>query len=82
MWCASDNHNNMRHIRAKELLDVQILVKQLFTKYQYLTKLPQISYRVYAYIRSLQKHPTLSFTVVECNQLKWVGEFYVLISTT
>ena len=21
MWCASDNHNNMRHIRAKELLD-------------------------------------------------------------
>ena len=21
MWCASDNHNNMHHIRAKELLD-------------------------------------------------------------
>ena len=21
MWCASHNHNNMRHIRAKELLD-------------------------------------------------------------
>ena len=21
MWCASDNHNNMRHIRAEELLD-------------------------------------------------------------
>ena len=42
MWCASDNHNNMRHVRAKELLD--ILIKQLFTKYQFLTKLPQISY--------------------------------------
>ena len=22
MWCASDNHNNMRHICAKELLDL------------------------------------------------------------
>ena len=40
----------------------------------------KIIYRVN--IRSLKKHQTLSLTVVECNQLKWVGEFYVLISTT
>ena len=43
MWCESDNHNNMSHIYAKELLDSNF-IKQLFTKYKFLIKLPQISH--------------------------------------
>ena len=39
-WCASDNHNNMCHICAKSI-KIWTLMKQLFTKHQYLTKLPQ-----------------------------------------
>ena len=44
MWCAVGNHNYMSHICAKGLLDSNFLIKQLLTKYQILTKLPQISH--------------------------------------
>ena len=43
MWCASDNDNNMCHICAKNFW-IQTLSKELFPKYQFLRKLPQISY--------------------------------------
>ena len=43
MWSAADNHNNVRHICAKELLD-RNFNKKLFTKYQILTKMPQIAH--------------------------------------
>ena len=41
MCCAADNHNYMCHTCAKEFLD-STLIKQLVTKYQIFTKLPQI----------------------------------------
>ena len=41
-WCASDNHNNMCHICAKELLDSNFN-QAVISKYQFLTKLPQMS---------------------------------------
>ena len=41
MCCAADNHNYMYHTCAKELVDSNF-IKHLSTKYQILTKLPQI----------------------------------------
>ena len=41
MCFASDNHNYMCHTCAKEFSDLAS-IKQLLTKYQYFTKLPQI----------------------------------------
>ena len=41
--CASDNHNYMCHTCAKEFLNSS-LIKQLLTKYQIFTTLPQISH--------------------------------------
>ena len=44
MWCESDNHNDMCHICEKELLDSifsSYEAVMLFTKYQFLTKLPK-----------------------------------------
>ena len=40
VWCASDNHNSMCCICAKESLDLNFNfdILQLFTKYQFLTK--------------------------------------------
>ena len=43
MWCASETHNNMRHICAKELLDLNFNLAVIY-KYQFLVKLPQISH--------------------------------------
>ena len=41
MCCTSDNHNYMCHTCAKEFFN---LIKQLLTKYQIFTILPQISH--------------------------------------
>ena len=41
MCCTSDNHNYMCHTCAKESL-IRTSIKQLSTKYQIFTKLPQI----------------------------------------
>ena len=41
MCCAADNHNYMCHTCAKDILDSNS-IKQLLTKYQIFTKLPQI----------------------------------------
>ena len=42
MCCASDNHSYMCHTCAKDFLKIRALIKQLLTKYQIFTKLPQI----------------------------------------
>ena len=42
MCCASDNHNYMCHTCAKEFL-IRASIKQLLTKYQISTIIPQIS---------------------------------------
>ena len=42
MCCAADNHNYMCHTCAKELLDLNLKIKQLLTKYRIFMKLPQI----------------------------------------
>ena len=44
MCCTSDNHNYMCHTCAKEFFKIQALIKQLLTKYQIFTILPQISH--------------------------------------
>ena len=44
MWCASDNHNKMSHIYVQKNFKIRTLIKQLFTKYQILTRLPRISH--------------------------------------
>ena len=41
MCCASDNHNYMCHTCAKDFF-IRALIKQLLTKYQIFTILPQI----------------------------------------
>ena len=43
MWCAADNHNYMHGICTKDC-QILALIKQLLTKYQIFTKLPQISH--------------------------------------
>ena len=43
MWCAAGNDNYMSYTCAKGILD-RTLIKQLLTKYQFFTKLPQISH--------------------------------------
>ena len=44
MWCVTDNHNYMCHMCAKGFLDSNFDFKQLLSKYQIFTKLPQISH--------------------------------------
>ena len=44
MCCASDNRNYMCHTCAKEFFSIRALIKQLLTKYQIFTILPQISH--------------------------------------
>ena len=41
MWCATDNHNYMCHICAKELLDSNFNLA-VIDKYQIFKKIPQI----------------------------------------
>ena len=44
MCCTSDNHNYMCHTCVKDFFKIQALIKQLLTKYQIFTILPQISH--------------------------------------
>ena len=44
MFCASDNHNYMCHTCAKDFFKIWASIKQLLTKYQIFTILPQISH--------------------------------------
>ena len=44
MWCAAENHNfNIRVTYVQKDFYIRTLIKQLLTKYQIFTKLPQIS---------------------------------------
>ena len=44
MCCTSDNPNHMCHTCAKDFFKIQALIKQLLTKYQIFTILPQVSH--------------------------------------
>ena len=55
MWCVTDNHNYLCYVCAEGFL-VWSLIKQLLTKYEIFSKLPQILHTLNHYFLSINKN--------------------------